>query len=70
MNESFASWMILLYYLGFISDMPWYMVSLYSFMSLLLFYLRLVCHYGFSKMSEDFYIHLISTFVILAFILR
>ena len=46
LSESFISWLILLYYFGFISPLPWYKVSMISSVSFLLFYSRILSHFG------------------------
>lgn len=70
LNESFISWLILLYYLGFISPIPWYKVSFYTLVSFHIFYIRLLAFYGIKELKNDLYVHLILTLVILTMLLR
>lgn len=70
LNESFLSWMILLIYLGAISPLPWYQVTLITFLSFLLFYLRLWSHFGVSKIRNDVYIHFLTVIIIIGIIVR
>lgn len=70
LNESFISWMILLYFFSFISPIPWYKVSIISALSFLIFYIRILNHFGVEKVRNDLYIHFFVTVVILSIIVR
>ena len=70
LNESFLSWLILLIYLDMISFLAWYQVTCITIGSFLLFYLRLVCHFGQAKIRNDLYIHFLTVIIIIAIIVR
>ena len=70
LNESFVSWLIMLIFLGFISPLAWYKVVGISVLSFMLFYIRIVMHFGVANIRNDLYVHFTTVVFIIGIIVR
>lgn len=70
LNESFASWLIMMMFGGFASTMQWYSVVAINILCYLVYYLMVYRNYGASGFGNDFYIHMFTTVIFSACLIR
>lgn len=70
LNESFASWLLMMLLGGFSSSMQWYTVVTINFFCFMV-YISLILHqYGLQDIGKDFYVHIPTTIIFSACLVR
>lgn len=70
LNESFASWLIMMIYASFSTPKEWYLVAAINLLCFISYMFFIVKHYGMAKINNDFYVHLSVTLVLQATLTR
>ena len=70
LNESFASWLIMMMFSGFSSPMQWYSVVAINFMCFLAYIVMVFNEYGTKGIGNDFYVHITTTIIFSACLTR
>jgi tellurite resistance protein TehA-like permease len=70
LNESFASWLIMMMFGGFASTMQWYQVAAINLFCFFTFIIIIFHHYGVSGVGNDFYVHITTTVIFSACLIR
>lgn len=68
MNESFASWTIMVLVASFSSPRQWHKVVFVNSISLLVYCILVFRHYG--RVGNDFYVHVPTTFLLAGLLIR
>ena len=70
LNESFASWLIMMIYGGFSSTMHWYTVVTINIACFCFYILIIFNFYGIKGVGNDFYVHIPTTIIFSACLMR
>jgi len=70
LNESFASWLIMMMYGGFSATMQWYSVVAINFFCFTVYITIVFRHYGVTGVGNDFYVHITTTIIFSACLIR
>lgn len=70
LNESFASWLIMMMFGGFASTMQWYMVAAINMFCFITYIVIIFRYYGFQGVGNDFYVHITTTVIFSACLVR
>ena len=70
LNESFASWLIMIMFGGLSSTMQWYQVVFINLGCFILYITIVFHHYGVEGVGKDFYIHITTAFIGSACLIR
>jgi len=70
LNESFASWLTMLVFAGFSSTQNWYRVCLINSACFVAYYFIVLRTYGVSGIGNDFYVHITTTAIFTAVLIR
>ena len=70
MNESFASWLIMMMFGGFSSPMQWYSIVAINFVCFAAYITLIFKEYGTQGIGNDFYVHMTTTIIFSACLIR
>lgn len=70
LNESFASWLLMILLGGFSSSMQWYSVVAINFFCFIVYISLILRQYGFEGIGKDFYVHIPTTIIFSACLVR
>ena len=70
LNESFASWLIMLMFGGFSSTMQWYSVVGINCLCFSVYIIIIFKFYGVAGVGNDFYVHITTTIIFSATLIR
>jgi hypothetical protein len=70
LNESFASWLIMMVFGGIASTMQWYTVVAVNFFCFVIYLSIIFRHYGSSGVGNDLYVHMITSFIFSSCLIR
>mmetsp|Transcript_17018 Transcript_17018/g.26273 ORF Transcript_17018/g.26273 Transcript_17018/m.26273 type:complete len:115 (-) Transcript_17018:3259-3603(-) len=70
LNESFASWLIMVIFAGFSSMQQWYQVVAYNFLCFAVYIALVFRFYGIEGVGNDFYVHITTTIIFSACLIR
>lgn len=70
LNESFASWLIMMVFTGIASTMQWYTVVAVNFFCFVIYLGIIFRHYGSSGVGNDLYVHMITSFIFSSCLIR
>jgi hypothetical protein len=70
LNESFASWLIMMVFGGIASTMQWYTVVAVNFFCFVIYLGIIFRHYGSSGVGNDLYVHMITSFIFSSCLIR
>lgn len=70
LNESFASWMIMLFYGSFASPMQWHSVTLLNCLTFVIYISIIFWSFGLQGVGNDFYVHIPTTIMFSSCLIR